>query len=369
MTRFFNIISLSAVATMFVASGVPTNALVADPHVARAAPGHHVAVAKKKRQNATCQPRVPPAVTSSAQDAASSTFAPPPATTSDAASSQAAPPPPPSSSAAAPPSSSAPPSSPSSSASAPASSAASSGSSSGSAKVGLAWPNGNNGQLQNFVTPNSQFVYDWGYGGVGDTSGLTYVPMCWGADDVEGFASTVVPGYSTHALGFNEPNEVGQSNMTPEQAAQLWQQYIQPLKNDGYTLVSPACSSRPNALPWMQQFMGNCTGCTVDIIAMHYYDITVDGFQSWVTEFYNTFNTHIWVTEFADQNFNGPAQQTQDEVNSYYSQMLSWFQETEWIDQYFAFGLMTNMQGVSTCNQLMNDDGTPTALGSMVINS
>jgi len=360
MTRFFNIISLSAVATMFVASGVPTNALVADAHVARAAPGHHVAVAKKKRQSPTCQPRVPPAVTSSAQDAASSTFAPPPPASSDAASSQAAPPP--SSSAAAPPASSAP---SSSSASAP----ASSGSSSGSAKVGLAWPNGDNGQLQNFVTPNSQFVYDWGYGGVGDTYGLTYTPMCWGAADVEGFASTVVPGYSTHALGFNEPNEVGQSNMTPEQAAQLWQQYIQPLKAYGYTLVSPACSSRPNALPWMQEFMGNCTGCTVDIVGMHYYDITVAGFQSWVEEFYTTFNLPIWITEYADQNFNGPEQQTQDEVNSFYSQMLAWFQETPWIEQYFAFGLMTDMQGVSTCNQLMNSDGTPTALGSMVINS
>lgn len=51
--------------------------------------------------------------------------------------------------------------------------------------------------------------------------------------------------------------------MSAEDGAALWQQYIQPLANEGYQLISPATSSNPNGKVWMQDFMAACSGCSV----------------------------------------------------------------------------------------------------------
>ena len=64
------------------------------------------------------------------------------------------------------------------------------------------------------------------------------------------------------------PNEVGQSNLDPGYAAQLWKQYLEPLRKQGYKLGSPSMSSRPNGQKWMSDFLKDCQGgCTV---ILHY---------------------------------------------------------------------------------------------------
>jgi hypothetical protein len=353
MTKFLNLFSLSALAAMVALSGTPVTALVAENHAARHA-GHHAAVAHKKRATATCKPRIPTSVSSSSTTP-SSTYAAPSTTAAPQSSSSAKK----HSSSAAPPAST----------SSSSSGGSSSGGSAGSGKVGIAWANGNDDSLKNFVTSKTQFLYTWSPSLPDNLHGLTGVPMLWGYNQIDEFKSTVKAGYSTHVLGMNEPNEVGQSNMSPADGAQLWKEYIDPLKNEGYTLISPAPSSRPNGFDWVGQFLGNCTGCQVDRIALHYYDITAQGFIDWVTKFHDAYDRPIWITEFADQNFNGPQQQSQDEVNSFFSTVLGWMDSTPWVEQYFAFGIMTDMQGVSATNQLMTSDGQPTALGYQYIYS
>jgi hypothetical protein len=107
------------------------------------------------------------------------------------------------------------------------------------------------------------------------------MPMLWGPKQIGDFTQLVKPGYAKTVLGFNEyarhssnhlfffdhfffrPNQSGQSNLDPGYAAQLWQQYIQPLKNQGYALVTPACTNAPSGKQWYQSFFSACTGCTV----------------------------------------------------------------------------------------------------------
>lgn len=43
----------------------------------------------------------------------------------------------------------------------------------------------------------------------------------------------------------------------------LWKQYMLPLADKGYTLISPAMSSRPNGKDWVKTFMDNCGDCKV----------------------------------------------------------------------------------------------------------
>lgn len=358
MTKFLSLFSLSALAALVAMSGTPATALVAENHVARHA-GHHAAVAHKKRATATCKPRIPTAVSSSSTTPSSTYVAPTTAAPQASSSSKKH------SSSAAPPASTG--SSSSGGSSSGSSSSGGSGGSGGSGKVGIAWANGDDDSLKNFVTSKTRFLYTWSPSLPDNLQGLTGVPMLWGYNQIDEFKSTVKAGYSTHVLGMNEPNEVGQSNMSPADGAQLWKEYIDPLKNEGYTLISPAPSSRPNGFDWVGQFLGNCTGCQVDRIALHYYDITAQGFIDWVTKFHDAYGRDIWITEFADQNFNGPQQQSQDEVNSFFSTVLNWMDNTPWVEQYFAFGIMTNMQGVSATNQLMTSSGEPTALGYQYI--
>ncbi|KAI0079656.1 hypothetical protein K474DRAFT_1658722 [Panus rudis PR-1116 ss-1] len=132
-------------------------------------------------------------------------------------------------------------------------------------KVGLAWPNAGDPSLKNFITGNVGGLYTWSPF-CPDNSPVPCYRMLWGDNQVQQFEQQV-KGPATEndnvILGFNEPNEPGQSNMSPQHACELWHQHIQPKKQLGYTLVAPATSSNPNGLTWVQDFMKCCSDCTV----------------------------------------------------------------------------------------------------------
>jgi len=195
--------------------------------------------------------------------------------------------------------------------------------------------------------------------------------MLWGDNQISEFTKLVKQGYTDAVMGFNEPNETGQSNMTPAHGASLWKQYIEPLRYQGYTmLVSPATSSAPNGMTWVKAWKNICNGgCNPTHIGLHYYDVTASGFISYMQLWHNTFGLPIMATEFACQNFNGGAQCSQSEVDSFMTQSINFMESTSWVTAYFAFGVMKDMQGVNTLNQLMNSAGQPTALGYAYINA
>jgi hypothetical protein len=247
----------------------------------------------------------------------------------------------------------------------------SSGGNGGRGKVGLAWANGDTPDLANFVTDQVSHIYTWGptYPSNAKELGLIPMPMLWGDRVVQEFAELVVEGYANIAMGPNEPNEKGQSNMSPQHGAYLWQTYMQPLKEKGYTLLAPVTSSNPNGMTWMKEFMAACKECTFDAMPIHYYDVTSEGFIQYATLWHHTFNMSIWPTEFACQNFNGGPQCTQTETDNFMEAVTQFCRDTDWVANYFAFGVMTDMQGVNPDNQLMNDNGQPTALGYRYINA
>lgn len=65
-------------------------------------------------------------------------------------------------------------------------------------------------------------------------------------------------------LGVVRPNEPGQSYMDAKHGVELWQKYIEPLRYQGYQLISPATSSDPNGMVWVKEFVKLCgDGCHV----------------------------------------------------------------------------------------------------------
>lgn len=141
--------------------------------------------------------------------------------------------------------------------------------------------------------------YDWYYNW--DTtpcvdmgsSTAEYIPMIWGANDMSKIG-TLPAG--THLLGFNEPDNFEQADMTVAEALALWPS----LEATGRTLGSPACTT-PQTLggSWLDEFMQG--GPTVDFMAVHYYTTNPDvrEFKRWLKLVYGKYQRPIWVTEWA----------------------------------------------------------------------
>jgi len=234
-----------------------------------------------------------------------------------------------------------------------------------SGKRGMAWPNGP-WDLDKWKGHKASWLYTWSPDCPDNAASLGFecVPMLWGYHQESDFVRlTNQDGYAHNALFVNEPNQHDQSNMDVGGAIALWRRAFQPLKARGYRLGSAAPTSAPNGKTWLQDFKNGCPDCTVDFLALHYYDTTTEGFINYMTDFHNTFGLNIWVTEVACQSFVGGAQCDMGQIYNFIGTLLDWMDSTPWIERYSFFGTMRDMTNVNTLNRMMNDDGTPNDLG------
>ncbi|KAI0039545.1 glycoside hydrolase family 128 protein [Auriscalpium vulgare] len=243
-----------------------------------------------------------------------------------------------------------------------------------SSKAGLAWPNGGTVDVNQFrSTGKVSWYYSWGV--YSFNTDLEFVPMLWGPTHVTEFEANInqaiQQGHANTVLGFNEPQQGGQSNITPQVGAQLWKQYLEPLRAQGIRLGSPAPSSAPSGKTWLQDFLTACAGgCTVDFIAMHWYGVDANQFISYVADMHQTFNRNIWVTEWACQNYvDANAQCSQNDVYNFMNTTQSFMDRTSYVERYSWFGAMENLQGVNTDDALMTSKGVINALGRQYIGS
>jgi putative glycosyl hydrolase len=160
---------------------------------------------------------------------------------------------------------------------------------------------------------NATWYYSWRATPEGITapSGVSFVPMIWGASNVTASTLNVVKREGHILLGFNEPDISNQADMSVKQALVLWPK----LMATGMTLGSPAVSSGA-ATPggWLDQFMKGAAarGYRVNFIALHWYGTdfrvgpAVLGLQDYLRAVYDRYHLPIWLTEFALANFKNP---------------------------------------------------------------
>ena len=153
------------------------------------------------------------------------------------------------------------------------------------------------------------WCYNWDSAPGGDIpSSLNFVPMLWSTNEYhlpnwEERANTAIANGATHILGFNEPDLTAQANMTPDQAAAAWthmEKFAGKVK-----IGSPAvCNGGGDVgLAWLKKFMGACSSCTVDFIAIHWYgDANEYGLAALKQHIKDTQamagGRPIWLTEF-----------------------------------------------------------------------
>jgi len=178
------------------------------------------------------------------------------------------------------------------------------------------------GQDQALAESGASWFYTWST----STEGISapdagFVPMISGPASITSSALAQAKQDTSCGcvLGFNEPDNSGQSNMTPAQALTLWPQ----LMNTGLELGSPAVASG-GATPggWLDQFMTGAknNGYRVNFITLHWYGSdfnttdAVSQLQSYIEAVHTRYNLPIWLTEFALISFANGGQQFPSEA-------------------------------------------------------
>jgi len=89
--------------------------------------------------------------------------------------------------------------------------------------------------------------------------------------------------------------------MPPSLGVKLWNQYIRPLGDKGYTLGSPCTTSNPDGKKWMDDFLSQCGGdCGIDEVSIHWYDVEFADLVAYV-EKWSGYGKPMRLTEFACQ--------------------------------------------------------------------
>lgn len=208
-----------------------------------------------------------------------------------------------------------------------------------------------------------------------------FVPMMWGVDtanpDDDKFYNDVRELIDsgrniTHALGFNEPDgpfEYGGSDIPPAVAARAWVANFEPLAELGVKLGLPACTGGWDGMPWLRQFLGNCSelvstdddkkNCTWDFVPVHWYD-NFEGMASHIGERRAEWpGTEVWITEYAYANQDlAPTQEV-------FQQTLEYFDREDYIGGYTYFGAFRSaVSNVGPNAVFLNNDGELTDIGS-----
>jgi hypothetical protein len=228
------------------------------------------------------------------------------------------------------------------------------GSTDSSKKRGLAFNDASLTLL--FTGGNSEvsWCYNWGQTGPGHAASLEYIPTLWNADASRtstwaSAASAAIASGAGHLFSFNEPDLGSQANMDIASAVSAYQQYMDPFAGKA-KLGAPAVTNGGGTmgLQYMEDFIGNCTGCTIDFVNIHWYDSATNFayFKSHVQAAHvMSGGKPVWITEFA-------ASGSDDEQNAFLEVVIPWLDAQPYVERYAYFmdeqGVLVDGNSLST---------------------
>ncbi len=164
-------------------------------------------------------------------------------------------------------------------------------------------------------------------------------------------------------LGFNEPDQKHQSDMTVDHALELWPG----LMDTGLRLGSPACVHPDKE--WMRAFMQGVQArrLRVDFITVHSYDgLNVDAFMEKLAAVHQEFNRPLWITEFAVGDWKAKTRAENcyqpGQIVKFMEQLLPRLDQCEFVERYAWFPARLDNPALGPC-ALFNDDGSLTPVG------
>jgi len=191
--------------------------------------------------------------------------------------------------------------------------------------------------------------------------------MYWSDKQLASWQSQVVGKHWPHVFSVNEPEQTGQSNISPDAAISIWHNHIATVNADARG--SPAVTTGDAGFNWMTEYIGKCKtqNCMPDFMCLHYYGTSSADFIARVTKFYDTFGIKVWMTEYACQDYSGRNQQcSQSQTDTFLRETKAWLEQTEWIVRYAWYGAFTSIN-INPTNQLMTSSGEINELGKIYI--
>ena len=179
--------------------------------------------------------------------------------------------------------------------------------------IGIAWNNPKTASrsCDDLASLNVSWFYTWlpVHPCPGDTT-VEFIPMIQ-KQQYMSYVDTINQTGATTLLGFNEPDEPNQADMTVERAIELWPY----LMETGLRLGSPSATQYPASQnidgggpQWLKWFMGNVTKLNyrVDFICIHYYMFkppnpynSIDNLRQFLLNINSSYPGYkVWLTEF-----------------------------------------------------------------------
>ena len=173
--------------------------------------------------------------------------------------------------------------------------------------------------------------------------GIEFVPMIWGRGSatqskIDYLNNLANEGKIANVLLFNEPDLMGQSNMSVNEVINLWP-LIETLN---VPISSPATSAPLNV--WMKDFMEEVSNqnLRVDFVAIHiYHKNDPHKFIELIEEVFQTYGKPIWITEFAVRDINAtennPNIYSENYVLSFMQYVLDEIHDLDYVKRYSWF--------------------------------
>ncbi|UVC07709.1 RNA polymerase subunit sigma-24 [Rhizobium sp. TH2] len=207
----------------------------------------------------------------------------------------------------------------------------------------------------------------WSAGGAGRND-ERFVPMIWGRDEIatanfERLASAP----SGYLLGFNEPDNAGQSNLSVGEALKLWPK----LMDKNLELGSPACTQTETLGDdsWLGRFMDKADrkDYQVDFVAVHYYsdDGSVADFKAFLKDVRQEYHKPVWVTEWALVDWADRDRFTADEAADFAAEAIQMMDDLKFVKRHAWFGAYEAADGwnFNINTELIDAAGNLTAVG------
>ncbi|TWU22717.1 glycoside hydrolase family protein [Bythopirellula polymerisocia] len=219
---------------------------------------------------------------------------------------------------------------------------------------------------------NAKWFYTWGAKKPAVMpQNAEFVPMIWGRfnperhSHLEQLTLAAQQGEFKYLMGFNEPDQPKQSDITVSEAIQLWPV----LEAIGLPLCSPGCVHPDKE--WMQQFMKEVDelGLRVDYVSVHSYGgPSAKALVERLKKIHAMYNRPIWITEFAVGDWNAQSvaenKHSPEKIKQFMLEVLPMLEELDFVHRYAWFSASPDSAPLGT-SALFNEDGSLTELGEI----
>jgi len=220
---------------------------------------------------------------------------------------------------------------------------------------------------------NVDWHYSWGLKLQEDyPRNIRFVPMTWGKWDLEK-AITYINELKKmdkveSLLGFNEPDGKKQSNISVEEALDLWPK----LMKANVRLGAPCCVHPDNE--WTKTFMEQAKQkeLRIDFVPIHDYGgPSPQGLVNKCKRIYEMYGKPIWITEFAVGDWQAKDvaenKHSPERILEFMKEVLPELDKLGCVERYAWFPANKDNKNLGT-SALFNDDNSLTELGNFYAN-